>query len=51
MIGGRWTHVYNSLIKEAILRALYPRTPTMRLCGDPVLNQQALFVQTHGERL
>jgi hypothetical protein len=39
------------LIEEAILRALFPRTPTMKLCGDPVLNQQALYVQQHGERL
>ncbi len=39
------------LIEEAILRAIFPRTPTMVLCGDPVLNQQSLYVQQHGERL
>jgi hypothetical protein len=39
------------LVAEAVRRAFYPRTPTMRVCGDPVLNQSAFFRQQHGERL
>lgn len=27
------------VIEQAIMRAVYPRTSTMRLCGDPVLEQ------------
>jgi len=39
------------LINEAIKREVAPRTTTMRLCGDPVLNQSAWFVKNYGERL
>ena len=38
-------------IDEAIARAEYPRTPTQFICGDPVLNQCALYRAQHGERL
>jgi hypothetical protein len=31
------------LVFEAIARERAPRTPTMWICGDPVLNQCALF--------
>ena len=39
------------LINEAMKREIAPRTVTMRLCGDPVLNQCAWFVTQYGERL
>ena len=39
------------LVAEAFLRAIYPRTPTMKVCGDPVLNQCAGYRQVYGERL
>ncbi len=38
-------------IEEAIARAKFPRTTTMIICGDPVLNQCALYRAQHGERL
>ena len=39
------------LIAEAVMRALFPRSPTMKVCGDPVLNQSAAYRRQHGERL
>ena len=39
------------VIDEAIARAEYPRTTSQLICGDPVLNQCALFRMNHGDRL
>jgi len=39
------------LVMEAVWRAFAHRTSTMMLCGDPVLNQCALYRAQHGERL
>jgi hypothetical protein len=39
------------LIAEAVMRAMFPRTPTMKVCGDPVLNQSAAYRAMYGERL
>lgn len=37
-------------IDEALARAAYPRTLTMRICGDPVLNQQAAYLTEKGRQ-
>ena len=39
------------IVKEAVMRAMCPRTLTMKAFGDPVLNQCAGYRQTYGERL
>ena len=39
------------VIEEAVKRLRAPRTSTMIICGDPVLNQCALYRERYGERL
>ena len=39
------------VIAEAIARAHAPRSTTMRILGDPVLNQCALWTNSNGRRI
>lgn len=39
------------IVAEAFMRAVFPRTTTMEICGDPVLNQSELYRREYGERL